>query len=141
MRSIIGVWQFNSSKMTDVEGNELFDPLSKASGLIIYSDTNHIAVQLSIPKSDDSDGVSAFHTEYLAYYGTYEIIENDIVVHHVLSSNISDMIGKSFQRKFTFLSDNDISLKNTEPEQLAMNQPIYRELLWQRILPVSKKAF
>lgn len=133
MKKLQGVWQFSSSKMTDTSGNELPDPITKASGMLMYSDNGYMAVQLSVPTTESEDRTVQFTSDYIAYYGTYEIISENGIIHHVINGNLKEMIGKPFEKNIQFIDDDCISLKNIEPEQLAIDIPIYRELFWRRM--------
>jgi hypothetical protein len=107
--SLLGCWKFNGSQMTDTEGNSLLDPLNKAQGLIIYT-PGYMAVQLSL-RGDSLSEEIVMESDYISYYGSYAFDASmQIVIHHVQSSSILSMVGKSLPRKVKEISKNRISL-------------------------------
>lgn len=139
IKSLVGVWEFIDSTMKDINGRELQDPFSNASGNIIYTDTNYMSVQLSIPKDNAIDEKLKYEEGYLAYYGTYSFNESEqIVTHRAMNSNRSELPGKLLKRKVKYHADrNCISLQNVEPEQVGMELPIYRQLFWRKLNPAN----
>ena len=129
---LTGEWLFVGSKMTDIHGNPLEDSMSLASGMIMYGVSGYMSVQLTIPDSQDSTSQYKMDTSYLAYYGKYDFnADSQCVVHHVMGSNRAELLGKSFVRRVKYHQHGGISLQNLEPEKIAIQRPIYRELFWQ----------
>jgi hypothetical protein len=138
---LIGTWQFDHSILTD-ENQVIMpnDPVNNAIGLLVYTDTHYMSAQLHIPNTEPGNEASSIQlsTNYIAYYAKINIDDSkQIVTQNIISSNIPDMIHKKVIRKFTFHNDNQLSLVNLIPEQVATKETIYRELFWNRITEIS----
>lgn len=92
-KNIIGSWTLQSFKIISPEG-ESRDWRTNTNGLLIYTSDNYMSVSIngdSSSKKDPSDG-------FLFYSGKYEILNNDIIVHHVLNASNLERIGKEMKR-------------------------------------------
>lgn len=123
MTNLIGAWEFVQSTAKDIAGNELADPMNDAKGILIYTDTEYMSVQLYIPNKN-----------YIAYYGYYKFdLTESIVTHQIKGTTSPALTNRSVERKVRFYHKDHISLINTLPEKVDMEIPIYRELCWRRI--------
>lgn len=123
MTNLVGAWEFVKSTAKDAAENELSDPMNDAKGMLIYTDTQCISVQLYISNEI-----------YIAYYGYYKFdLKESIVTHQIIGTTSLALTNRSVERKVKFHYKDYISLTNTLPEKVDMEIPIYRELFWQRI--------
>ncbi len=92
MINLIGAWEFVRSTVKDAAGNELYDPMNEAKGMLIYTDVKRMAVQLHIPDK-----------KYIDYYGYYVFHSKlSIVTHEVIGATIPELRNQSVQRKVKF---------------------------------------
>lgn len=130
--SLIGSWIFVDSIMTDIYGEKIEPPEADWKGLLIYTSTHDVAVQLS--NSTTHENSTFVKSNYSAYYGKYQFDETrQIVTHEIINSNIPTLVGATIQRQVTFHATDFISLKLIEPETFATHQPIYWELFWKQL--------
>lgn len=73
MENLIGIWNFKNSILMDANKKVLpNDPINSATGLIIYTNTKHMSVQLQIPKQVLENASIDMQMDYVAYCGTYD---------------------------------------------------------------------
>jgi len=136
----IGSWKLVSSEFRRSDGDISYPLGRDAAGLIMYDATGHISAQLmrsNRPRFASSDHFKATPEEiipafqgYLAYYGTYEVNEEeDTVTHHVEGSPVPNWVGVPLIRFFEF-SGNRLTL-STPPIPMGGKQ-VVGLLVWER---------
>ncbi len=136
----VGAWKLISSEFRRSDG-EVSYPLGKnAVGLLIYDASGHVSAHLMRPdrpafaSSDHLKGTPAeiktAFEGYIAYYGTYEVNEEeDTVTHHVEGSAFPNWVGTALRRFFEF-SGNRLTL-STPPMPMGGEQ-VTGLLIWER---------
>jgi hypothetical protein len=140
---IVGVWKLvpNEFKYSYSDGEISYPFGLNATGQLIYTSNNYMSAQLmqpdrrifasSIINKATSEEVTESFRGYIAYYGTYELKEEQgIIVHHIKGSYFPNWVGQDLERYFLF-SDNRLTL-NTLPIQTAGRQMI-AQLIWERM--------
>jgi hypothetical protein len=132
---LIGAWRLVSIE-DHRPPNILHAPSLNPRGLIIYTATGQMAVQITKePQSKCSSGydkatpeeIRAAYEGYYAYFGTYDVdFDKRIVTHHVEASLRPTEIGENYQRAFE-LSGNHLVLI---PIKDGKQQPA--RLTWER---------
>jgi hypothetical protein len=112
-KKFVGSW-----RLVSIEGlNQIVK--GKPSGIIMYDNTGHMSVQVTLgdkpvfpalgAKATEHEKAAAFDN-YIAYYGTYTFEpENGIVIHHLEGSHVPSQIGQDNIRYFEF-SGNRLTL-------------------------------
>ncbi len=131
LKNLVGEWEFTGSILTDSNGQSLKDPANQGSGILIYTSTGTMAVQLNIPKVKSAKQEIALSVDYLAYYGKYHFdVDTQQVTHMIHNANIAALIGATVTRQVKYLKPGIISLKNTEAEAFGIDRLVFRELFW-----------
>jgi len=140
---LVGTWKLVAIEERDADG-KLVVPLDFGPdpvGLLMYDSTGHMSAQgmrrgrAKLPSDDvhmaTPEQAKAAFTGYVAYFGTYEVIESErIVIHHVEGSSIPNWEGGDQRRKFTLSGDRLI----LEPPPIqAGGAKRVRRLTWQRV--------
>jgi hypothetical protein len=125
-RRLVGSWELVSYVLTDPESGGAVDhPLGEdARGLIIYTDDGHMSVQIGAsrrPPYTDGD-IHGGTTEeraraahgYLAYAGTYAVIDDSIVEHHVTYSLAPNWEATTVARRATIDLEQRLHLELVE---------------------------
>jgi hypothetical protein len=109
----IGDYRLVSYTRTDAAGNATY-PLGRfATGRISYTAGGHMAAQLSGDARPAGSGTDEFlrtpsdqadaYKTYLAYFGTYDVREDQgVVEHHVEGSLNPGWAGRDLRRDYTF---------------------------------------
>ena len=117
----IGSWKLISSEYRRSDGEAAYPRGKNPIGMLMYNATGHVSAQIMPPnrpafasgdhlKGTPEEIKSAFKG-YIAYYGTYEVNEEEgTVTHHVVSSLFPNRIGKPLRRFFEF-SGNRLMLR------------------------------
>ncbi|MEU7631511.1 lipocalin-like domain-containing protein [Nocardia sp. NPDC049220] len=101
---LVGAWRLVSYKATDIESGEVVTPFgSRPRGLIMYTADGHMSAQIMHPERPNfragrleeglPEELSAAAVGYMAYGGSYEVLEADRVVHHVKLSLFPNWAG------------------------------------------------
>lgn len=129
----IGAWRLVHS--VEYIGDDTVYPFDKnATGLIVYDISGYMSVQITRKnrskykenefKKSSIEELQRIPSDYLAYFGTYEIDdEKSIVTHRVEGCIYPNRVGRLLDRKFQFY-DNKLSLKPHDGSN--------REILWER---------
>jgi len=134
-----GVWLLKSREDFTLDGQKRIDPTLGAnpSGILAYSGTNFTAQFMKKDRSDKTKLKSYSGSNntvavggYDAYFGTYEVNEENGKVNHTLTGSINEAnIGISVWRDLRVV-DNQLII------QLETNtidgEPIVRTLIWER---------
>jgi hypothetical protein len=139
---IVGAWELLQYTAIDSDGAVSYPLGDDAKGIIIYTGTNYMSVQLMAGKRRsfwDDDMAHATSTEYraaasgyLAYSGTYSVDEKlKLLNHHVKVSLFPNWIGKTLVRRFAF----DNNLLVLEPDKpILINQKLQAtKLTWRKV--------
>lgn len=115
--SLVGTWNLVSYEDTPDKGHAEFPWGKQPSGILIYDDTGHMAVQLqrtpvdaSIAKKDPSKLTNADKLKllgaYSAYFGTYSVDwVRMTIVHHVTGNLFTIYIGTDQEKGFQLDGD------------------------------------
>jgi len=137
----IGSWKLISSEFRRSDGEVSYPWGRDAVGIIMYDTDGNMAGQIMRPgrpefvskdhmKGTPSEIKSAFEG-YIAYYGTYEVNEDEnTVTHHVEGSLMPNMVGRAMRRFYEF-SDNRLVL--TTPAITVGGQQVVGVLIWERL--------
>jgi hypothetical protein len=101
---LVGAWRLVSYETSSVEGGDTAYPLGPdASGLIIYTDDGGMSAQImaagrpayadeDVHGGTDEQRAAAAHG-YLAYSGTYQVTDENVVEHHLEVSLFPNWVG------------------------------------------------
>lgn len=122
---VVGAWRLVHSVIVNTEGNKEYPFGEDAIGYICYSDTGVMAVQISRKSRAEVKEVSHLKSDYLAYFGRYEIDPDRQVVRHLVEGQLFPGNHPAvLERKYRFDGD----LMSLRPVDKT-NQ----EILWQRV--------
>ena len=137
----IGSWELISSEFRRSDGEVSYPWGRDTVGILMYDADGNMSGQIMRPdrtefvlkdhmKGTPSEIKSAFEG-YIAYYGTYEIKEDEkTVIHHVEGSLMPNMVGRAMRRFYEF-SDNRLVL--TTPAIQVGGQQVVGVLIWERL--------
>lgn len=116
----IGTWLLVHSQVLDESGNwEVPENSVGMIGSISYSANGYMSFQSS--RSDRSEILDV--SSYSAYYGTYEIDEeNRTVTHNIIASSSPSAAGTSTVRTYSF-SGSELTLLNGENRRFVWKRP------------------
>lgn len=143
--ALLGAWKLTSFEGVAPDGKKI-EPWKNPVGLIIYDPAGYVSVQFgSAQRAPFASGEgaaaqgsgtpqeikNAFVT-YYAYFGRYEVNENEgSVIHHIQSSLIPNEVGLNYKRNFKISGDR---LALTTPPQKGPNGLVYIwSLNWERV--------
>ncbi len=137
----IGTWKLMSSEFRRSDGTIAYPYGDDAIGLLMYTSTGHMAVQLlranrpvfaaGDPYRGTPEEIKAAFEGYIAYFGSYEVNAVDgIVTHHVHGASFPNWIGGDQQRFFE-LAGNQLILST--PPILVGNATLTGVLIWERV--------
>ena len=137
----VGTWKLISCEAERDDGQVVYPFGANPIGMLMYDATGHMAAQLmrtDRPKFASDDRLRATLEEkraafdgFVAYYGTYEVTEEDaIVTHHVEGSIFPNNIGSDQRRGYKFL---DGKLLLLPPPREVEGQQQIASLTWERI--------
>ena len=130
----IGTWLLVHSQVLNESGNWQVPENSVGMiGSISYSANGYMSFQSSrLGRSEILDGriddlpiegLRALLSSYSAYYGTYEIDEeNKTVTHNIIASSFLTAAGTSFVRTYSF-SESQLTLLNGEDRRFVWKRP------------------
>ena len=141
MHDFVGSWKLVSVESRDTEGKPIYPYGVNPAGMIVYDSRGNMSVQIMDPNcprfvsqdqhSGSFEEIKLAFEGYTAYYGTYEINENDgIVIHQVTGSMYPNRIGKD-QIRFFKLNGDELTL-TTPPIAYRGSQRI-STLKWKRM--------
>ena len=136
----IGSWKLVSSEFRRPDGEATYPMGRDAVGIIMYDASGHMSTQIMQPNrptfaSGDHlrgtpEEIKSAFSGYIAYYGTYEVNEEEgTVTHHVQGSLFPNWVGTALRRFFEF-SGNRLILR-TSPMPMGGEQ-ITGVLTWER---------
>ena len=137
----IGTWKLLSFEFRRSDGGIVY-PLGKnAVGILMYDAKGNMSVHLmsrargSFIEKDQLKGtpdeIRAAFEGFIAYFGTYEIDEEEgSVVHHVEGSLFPNLVGKDQKRFFRF---DGAQLELTAPAKPWGGASMTGVLLWERV--------
>ncbi|MEU1529722.1 lipocalin-like domain-containing protein [Streptomyces fagopyri] len=108
-KDLAGAWRLVSYRATAVDDGEVVEPFGpRPQGLITYTPGGHMSAQIMRPlrprfrhgrlEEGLPEELAAAAVGYLAYAGTYEIPEDDLVLHHVELSLFPNWVGTTLAR-------------------------------------------
>jgi len=137
----IGTWKLVSSEHRRLDGKLAYSKGRDAVGTLMYDASGHMSVQVMRPdrpvfasgdrlKGTPEEIKSAFE-RFVAYYGTYEVNEEEGTVTHYLEGSLfPNWVGTDLKRFFEF-SGNQLTLST--PSMPMGGQQVTGVLLWERI--------
>ncbi|MFD8424420.1 lipocalin-like domain-containing protein [Streptomyces sp. NPDC059466] len=107
--NLVGAWRLVSYRATAVDDGEVVEPFGpRPRGLITYTPGGHMTAQIMHPlrprfrRERLEEGLpgelATAALGYLAYGGTYEVPEDDLVLHHVEVSLFPNWVGTTQAR-------------------------------------------
>ncbi len=137
----IGIWQLVSYEFRLLDGQEVFPYGRDAVGILMYSAGGHMCVQIMRPHRLDfasgdrlvgtAEEIKSAYEGYAAYYGTYEVNQEEgFVIHQVEGNLFPNWVGVD-QKRFFELSDDTLTLST--PEVRLGGQQIKGVLHWKRV--------
>jgi len=136
----IGTWKLLSLEFQRSDGQLTYPMGRDVVGIVMYDANGHMSVQIMRPdrpafaSGDQLDGTpmeikSAFEG-FVAYYGIYEVNQEEgTVTHHLEGSLFPNWVG-SAQRRFFEFSGNRLTLST--PPILFGGQQVTGVLIWER---------
>ena len=122
---IAGTWRLVHSVVINQEGKMEYPYGEDAIGYIYYSGTGIMAVQISRKSRSEVKDLADIQHDYLAYFGRYEIDNEQQVVRHFVEGQLfPDDHPEVLERRYRF-EDDLMSLKPVDGT--------HREILWRRI--------
>jgi hypothetical protein len=137
----VGVWNLDAirDRLADGRVEDPHDLGASPSGVIVYTESGHISVQLMRSGRarwrNEDDPTDAERVEaargYGAYAGRYEVDEaSGTVLHHVETALIPNRIGTTLARSYSFEGDR---LTLSPPPFRRDGIEIHRTLVWKRL--------
>ncbi|SFI90018.1 lipocalin-like domain-containing protein [Nitrosomonas sp. Nm34] len=122
---IVGTWRLVHSIHVNSDGKKEYPYGEDAVGYIYYSNSGHMAVQISRKSRGESEDLARLKKDYLAYFGRYELDTEKRVVRHFVEGQLfpgghSDVLERAYRFHGDLLS-------------LTPTDGTHREILWQRI--------
>jgi hypothetical protein len=139
---LVGAWGLVSYEARSDNDEQTVHPLGDdASGYVMYTPDGHVSVQIMragrspYQVAGPGEGTAAELAEaaggYLAYSGSYRIVDNSVVVHEIDVSLLPNWIGESLRRKVT-LDGRRLELTTITP-MLIDGRPHTAVLTWDRV--------
>ena len=136
--SLHGAWELVHFEARDESGGVAHPVGRDVAGMIVYTPSGHVSAQIGagdrpsfasedVRGATEPESAAAFAT-YIAYGGTYEVLE-DRVRHHVRHSLFPNWVG-TVQERFYELDGDDLFLR-TPPITVA-GRTVVSELRWRR---------
>ncbi|WP_406502484.1 lipocalin-like domain-containing protein [Streptomyces sp. NBC_01602] len=108
-KTLVGAWRLVSYKATAVDDGNVIEPFGpQPQGLITYTPSGHMSAQIMRPlrprfrqgrlEEGLPEELATAAGGYMAYGGTYEVPEDDFVVHHVELSLFPNWVGTTLAR-------------------------------------------
>jgi len=136
-----GIWKLVSSEFRLLDGKVVYPYGRDAVGILMYSAGGHMCVQIMRPDrlkfaSGDrlmgtAEETRSAYEGYAAYYGTYEVNEEEGIVIHRTEGNLFPNWAGVAQKRFFELSDDMLTLST--PEVCLRGQQMTGILHWKRI--------
>ena len=125
-KAIVGAWRLVHSVEFGPGGTPRYPFGQDAVGSIIYTESGVMAVQIARKnRAEDGAGSSVGRSDYLAYFGRYEIDMENQLVRHILEGQVHPgNHPATLERKYRFYDDK-LSLRPCDGTD--------REILWQRL--------
>jgi hypothetical protein len=124
-KEIVGTWRLVHSVEFMEDGRKHYPFGQDAVGYIVYSESGVMAVQITRKtRSRDHSEYLVGPSDYLAYFGRYEIDTDNELVRHILEAQLfPGHHSNTLERKYRFFDDK-LSPKPWDGTD--------REILWQR---------
>ncbi len=139
MDGFVGTWELESAEFRSDDGGVTYPFGKDAIGMLMYDATNNMTVQITrVDKKNfeiDSqfDGtpleIKTAFEGYLAYFGTYEVKDDNVIIHHIDGSLFPNWTGLDHERYFE-LSKDRLILKT--PLMRLNNKKQTGVLIWKR---------
>jgi len=139
--NLIGGWTLQSYEARSIDGSSVIYPLgAHAQGIIMYTPDGYMSAQLMRSdrlqlSSDDMhpdnlDELAAAASGYLSYSGPYEVVGDDLIVHHIAISLLPNWIGGT-QYRTVRLHESVLELSPPAPILIG-GQRLNARLVWHR---------
>ena len=138
---LVGAWELVSYEARSENDQRTVHPLGEdASGYVMYTPDGHVSVQIMRPGRPlyqvpgPGEGTVAELAEaaagYLAYSGSYHVVDNSVVVHEIDVSLLPNWVGEPLRRKVT-LDGRRLELTTITPIMID-GRPHTAVLTWDR---------
>ena len=138
--NFVGVWRLVTSEFKQSGGSTGYPYGKDAIGVLIYDEHGHMSAQIMDPdrpifasgdiRKGTADEIRAAFDGYMAYFGNYEVDEEEgTVTHRVRGSHFPNWVGQDQKRFFEF-SGNRLTLKT--PPIPAAGTMVTGILVWER---------
>jgi len=133
MGTLTGTWRLVAFEET-LTGGECIHPYGEHPvGLLIYTDTGHMSVQIMhpnrrplpelAPEEIGADLVKEAVAGFTGFCGTYQVDADDqVVIHHVQCHILPGSVGKDLKRKYELAGD-----------RLVLRPSAGRVVTWERL--------
>jgi Lipocalin-like domain len=138
--NFVGVWKLVTSEFKRSDGSTAYPYGKNAIGMLIYDEHGHMSAQVMNPdrplfvsgdiRKGTPEEIKAAFDGYTAYFGNYEVDEqNTTVIHRLRGSHFPNWMGQEQKRFFEF-SGNRLTLKT--PPIPAAGTMVTGILIWER---------
>jgi hypothetical protein len=138
--NFVGVWKLVTSEFKRSDGSTAYPYGKEAIGMLIYNEHGHMSAQIMNPdrpifvsggiRKGTAEEIKAAFDGYTAYFGIYEVDEEEgTVTHRVRGSYFPNWVGQDQKRFFEF-SGNRLTLKT--PPIPAAGTTVIGIFVWER---------
>ena len=138
--NFVGVWRLVTCEFKLSEGGTVYPCGKEAIGMLIYDEHGHMSAQAMNPdrpifvsgdiRKGTAEEIKAAFDGYTAYFGIYEVDEEEgTVTHRIRGSLFPNWVGQDQKRFFEF-SGNRLTLKT--PPIPAAGRMVTAILVWER---------
>jgi hypothetical protein len=136
----VGVWRLVTSEFKLADGNTVYPYTEGAIGMLIYDENGYMSAQGMRPdrsffvsgdlRNGTPEEINEAFNGYLAYFGKYEVNEQEgTVTHQIKGALFPNWVGQDQKRFFEF-SGNRLTLKT--PPIPAAGTTVVGILVWER---------
>jgi hypothetical protein len=138
--NFVGVWRLVTFEFKRSDGSTAYPYGKYAIGILIYDKHGHMSAQIMNPdrpifvtgdiRKGTAEEIKAAFDGYMAYFGIYEVDEEEgTVTHRLRGSHFPNWVGQDLKRFFEF-SGNRLTLKT--PPISAAGTTVTGILVWER---------
>jgi hypothetical protein len=136
----VGVWKLVASEVKLAKGTTVYPYGTNPVGMLTYDQSGHMSAQVMNPdrplfvsgdiRNGTPEEIKAAFDGYTAYFGNYEVDEQEgTVTHRVLGSHFPNWVGQDQKRFFAF-SGNRLTLRT--PPIATSGTTVTLVLVWER---------
>jgi hypothetical protein len=135
IKKLAGFWKLETFVRKGRDGQNAYPFGKDALGYIMYDTTGHMGVHIMRTGRQRPESGRGVAEGYMAYFGTYEILEKDgIIIHHMEGNTSPSLTGTDYIRYFEFKEDTLIltPTNRTDGKFNPLN-PDGGQLTWRRL--------